>query len=56
VVLNEAVSPVVGEIVSVRSTVPVNPWMELTDIVDEAEAPVLKLTVPGEVEIVKSGA
>ena len=54
--MNVAVSPVLGEIVSVRVTVPVNPRMGLTDIVDELEAPVLKLTVPGDAESVKSGA
>ena len=53
--MNVAVSPVPGEIVSVRPTVPVNPWMGLIEMVDEPEVPALKLTVPGDAESVKSG-
>jgi hypothetical protein len=48
------VRPVAGEIVSVRATVPVNPWSEVTVIVEVPLALARTVTVVGLAATVKS--
>jgi hypothetical protein len=48
------VRPVVGDTVTARFTVPVNPWMEVTVIVDVPLAPARTVTLVGLAETVKS--
>jgi hypothetical protein len=48
------VRPEVGNTVTARFTVPVNPWMEVTVIVDVPLAPAKTVTFVGLAETVKS--
>jgi hypothetical protein len=54
--LSVQVNPVEGETDDVRVTVPVNPWIEVTVIVEVPVAPALTVTLVGLALIVKSGA
>jgi hypothetical protein len=54
--LSVQVNPVEGEADDVRVTVPVNPWIEVTVIVEVPVAPALTVTLVGLALIVKSGA
>lgn len=51
---NVQVRPVDGDTFDVRATVPVNPWSELTVIVEAPETPARTVTVVGLAETVKS--
>jgi len=47
-------SPVIGDMVAVRLTTPLNPWRAVTVIVEVTAAPALPVTEVGATAIVKS--